>query len=95
MPVLFRIPYYFLVFQLKINPINRTVWISLRQHITICWMHYDFHYVVLSKRAKGPIFRPLEVQNKVLMELCELRHLDEVKGNFGIADGIYYTISDR
>ena len=28
---------------------------------------------------------------KELMRICELRHLDEVKGNFGIADGIYYT----
>jgi two-component system sensor histidine kinase VicK len=28
---------------------------------------------------------------KELMKICELRHLDEVKGNFGIADGIYYT----
>jgi sugar-specific transcriptional regulator TrmB len=28
---------------------------------------------------------------KKLMKICELRHLDEVKGNFGIADGIYYT----
>jgi hypothetical protein len=26
-----------------------------------------------------------------LMKIFELRHLDEVKGNFGIADGIYYT----
>jgi sugar-specific transcriptional regulator TrmB len=25
------------------------------------------------------------------MKICELRHLDEAKGNFGIADGIYYT----
>ncbi len=25
------------------------------------------------------------------MKICELRHLDETKGNFGIADGIYYT----
>jgi two-component system, OmpR family, sensor histidine kinase VicK len=28
---------------------------------------------------------------KELMKICELRHLDETKGNFGIADGIYYT----
>ena len=28
---------------------------------------------------------------KELMKICELRHLDEVKGNFGIADGTYYT----
>jgi hypothetical protein len=25
------------------------------------------------------------------MKICELCHLDETKGNFGIADGIYYT----
>jgi hypothetical protein len=28
---------------------------------------------------------------KELMKICELRHLDEIKGNFGIADGTYYT----
>ncbi|MGC1131757.1 MAG: hypothetical protein WA941_02950, partial [Nitrososphaeraceae archaeon] len=28
---------------------------------------------------------------KELMKICsELRHLDEVKGNFGLVDGIYY-----
>jgi two-component system, OmpR family, sensor histidine kinase VicK len=32
---------------------------------------------------------------KELMKICDLRHLDEVKGNFGIADGIYYTGSAR
>jgi two-component system sensor histidine kinase VicK len=30
-----------------------------------------------------------------LMKLCELRHLDEVKGNFGISDGIYYRASTK
>lgn len=24
-----------------------------------------------------------------LMKICELRHLDDVKGNFGIVDGLY------
>jgi two-component system, OmpR family, sensor histidine kinase VicK len=28
-----------------------------------------------------------------LMKTCELRHLDEVKGNFGISDGKYYRAS--
>jgi two-component system sensor histidine kinase VicK len=32
---------------------------------------------------------------KELMEICELRHLDEVKGNFGLCDGIHYTASAR
>jgi signal transduction histidine kinase len=32
---------------------------------------------------------------KELMEICELRHLDEVKGNFGIMDGIYYRASAK
>src|ERR687892_98319 len=32
---------------------------------------------------------------KELMKISELRHLDEVKGNFGIADGIYYGASAR
>ena len=26
---------------------------------------------------------------KELMKICELRHLDKVKGNFGVMDGIY------
>ena len=29
------------------------------------------------------------------MKICKLRHLDETKGNFGIADGIYYTASAK
>lgn len=33
------------------------------------------------------------VDCKELMKTCELRHLDEVKGNFGISDGIYYGAS--
>jgi two-component system, OmpR family, sensor histidine kinase VicK len=32
---------------------------------------------------------------KELMKVCELRHLDEVKGNFGIVDGIYYRASAK
>lgn len=32
---------------------------------------------------------------KELMKICDLRHLDEVKGNFGIADGLYYTGSAK
>jgi hypothetical protein len=32
---------------------------------------------------------------KELMKICELRHLDEVKGNFGIVDGIYYRASAK
>lgn len=27
---------------------------------------------------------------KELMNFSEIRHLDEIKGNFGILDGIYY-----
>ena len=29
------------------------------------------------------------------MKTCELRHLDEIKGNFGISDGIYYRASAK
>jgi two-component system sensor histidine kinase VicK len=29
------------------------------------------------------------------MRICDLRHLDEVKGNFGIGDGIYYRASAK
>jgi two-component system, OmpR family, sensor histidine kinase VicK len=29
------------------------------------------------------------------MKICELRHLDEVKGNFGIVGGIYYSASAK
>jgi two-component system sensor histidine kinase VicK len=32
---------------------------------------------------------------KELLKICELRHLDEVKGNFGIADRIYYRASAK
>jgi len=35
------------------------------------------------------------VDRKELMKTCELRHLDEVKGNFGISDGIYYGASAK
>jgi hypothetical protein len=30
-----------------------------------------------------------------LMKICELRHLDDVKGNFGIVDGLYYSASAK
>jgi hypothetical protein len=30
-----------------------------------------------------------------LMKICELRHFDEVKGNFGTIDGLYYTASAK
>ncbi|WP_458746396.1 hypothetical protein [Candidatus Nitrosocosmicus sp. T] len=30
-----------------------------------------------------------------MIKLCELRHLDEIKGNFGIGDGIYYRASAK
>lgn len=32
---------------------------------------------------------------KELMKISELRHLDEVKGNFGIVDGIYYRATAK
>jgi two-component system, OmpR family, sensor histidine kinase VicK len=35
------------------------------------------------------------VDCKKLMKTRELRHLDEVKGNFGISDGIYYRASAK
>ena len=35
------------------------------------------------------------VDSRELMKKCELRHLDEVKGNFGISDGIYYRASAK
>jgi hypothetical protein len=33
--------------------------------------------------------------SKELMKKYDLRHLDEIKGNFGISDGIYYTASAK
>ncbi len=30
-----------------------------------------------------------------MIKLCELRHLDEIKGNFGIGDGIYYRANAK
>jgi hypothetical protein len=35
------------------------------------------------------------VYSKEFMKNCELRHLDEVRGNFGISDGIYYRASAK
>ena len=32
---------------------------------------------------------------KQLMETCELSHLDEVKGNFAVSDGIHYSASPK
>lgn len=32
---------------------------------------------------------------KELMKTCELRHLDEIKGNFGLGDGLYYRASAK
>jgi two-component system sensor histidine kinase VicK len=32
---------------------------------------------------------------KQLMNIYEVRHLDEIIGNFGVADGIYYTASAK
>ncbi len=32
---------------------------------------------------------------KELMKICELRHLDEIKGNFGLGDGVYYRASAK
>jgi hypothetical protein len=32
---------------------------------------------------------------KELMNFSEVRHLDEVKGNFGVLDGIYYRASAK
>jgi two-component system, OmpR family, sensor histidine kinase VicK len=29
------------------------------------------------------------------MKICELRHLDDVKGNFGVVDGLYYSASAK
>lgn len=32
---------------------------------------------------------------KKLMKICDLRHMDEVKGNFGIVDGIHYRATAK
>ena len=29
------------------------------------------------------------------MKISELRHLDEIKGNFGLGDGVYYRASAK
>jgi two-component system, OmpR family, sensor histidine kinase VicK len=53
-------------------------------------------------KPKGIIFRFIAEITKdnipycrELMKICELRHLDEVKGNFGIVDDIYYSASAK
>lgn len=32
---------------------------------------------------------------KELMKICDLRHLDEIKGNFGVGDGLYYRATAK
>ncbi len=32
---------------------------------------------------------------KELMKMCDLRHLDEIKGNFGVGDGLYYRATAK
>jgi transcriptional regulator of NAD metabolism len=46
------------------------------------------------RRVRSRIITEIEKENiehfKELMKAFELHHLDDVKGNFGIGDGIYY-----
>lgn len=57
-------------------------------------------YLELRERGKrlrfiAEVTKDNIVYSKELMKNCELRHLDEVKGNFGISDGIYYRASAK
>ena len=50
-----------------------------------------------SKNVKVRFITEITKENisysKQLMKIVELRHLDEIKGNFGIADGIEYKLA--
>jgi signal transduction histidine kinase len=57
------------------------------------------HYVMKERGVKIRFVTEITKENithcKELMRFGEVRHLDEVKGNFGVLDGIYYRASAK
>lgn len=57
------------------------------------------HYVMKNRGVKIRFVTEIIKKNithcKELMKFSDVRHLDEIKGNFGVLDGIYYRASAR
>ena len=57
------------------------------------------HYEMKERGVKIRYITEITKENvnycKELMNFSEVRHLDEVKGNFGVLDGIYYRASAK
>ncbi len=95
----------------NIIKINNKIWSELREYADICadknvpYSYTAIPQVVVAFRklqARGirvRIITEITTDNieycKELLQLCELRHLDEIKGNFGIGDGIYYNVTAK
>lgn len=93
----------------NIIKINNELWSELKQSADICAdKNVPYSYTAIPQVAiafrqlqargiKVRIITEITTDNirycKDLIKLCELRHLDEIKGNFGIGDGIYYRAS--
>ena len=91
----------------NIIKINNEIWSELREYADICAdKNVLYSYTTIPQvdvafrkfQARGIRVRMItEITTdnikycKELLKLCELRHLDEIKGNFGIGDRIYYN----
>ncbi|WP_458744708.1 hypothetical protein [Candidatus Nitrosocosmicus sp. T] len=95
----------------NIIKINNELWSELREYADICAdKNVPYSYTAIPQVAvafrklqargiKVRIITEITGDNiqycKELIKLCELRHLDEIKGNFGIGDWIYYRASAK
>lgn len=95
----------------NIIKINNEIWSELKEYADICAdKNVPYSYTAIPQvdvafrklQARGirvRIITEITTDNieycKELLKLCELRHLDEIKGNFGIGDGIYYNASAK
>ena len=95
----------------NIIKINNELWSELKEYADICTdKNVPYSYTAIppvaiafrqlqSRGIKVRIITEITLENsrycKELIKLCELRHLDEIKGNFGIGDGIYYRASAK
>ncbi len=91
--------------------VNNELWSELKEYADICadknvpYSYTAIRPVAIAFRqlqARGiriRIITEITIDNisycKELLRLCELRHLDEIKGNFGIGDGVYYRASAK
>ncbi|MDF0682414.1 MAG: hypothetical protein P0116_15770 [Candidatus Nitrosocosmicus sp.] len=95
----------------NIIKINNELWSELKDYADICAdKNVPYSYTAIPQVAiafrklqargiKVRIITEITIDNieycKELLKLCELRHLDEIKGNFGVGDGIYYRASAK